>query len=307
MATGTHVRRTQAPTLPWKREPSQLPAQLPSLADIENATDEFPSIFDSSVRRTVLVNGVFVVKYGIFVLENEGHALLMVEGLSDVHAPVLYAMYREGERLFIVMEYVQGQQLDQLWGDLLETQKISITSQLRGAIHSIRSLPSPGYFGGTVGGPVPHRFFFSADTNPKLTGPFTTEEDFYHALIEKSKTNWECHDRRAWVAEFFDRHFHAMFKSHGSSVYTHSDFQRKNILVQRRDRSGNDDSAEADYRVTAILDWESAGWYPKPWAYSICFTYFGWSDDWPEKLEKIFDPYVEEAAMMKLMGEDLDM
>jgi len=216
-------------------------------------------------------------------------------------------MYREGDRLFLVIEYVQGQQLDQVWSVLSEAQKIPITSQLRRATDNIRGLSSPDYFGGTVGGPVPHRFFFSAEKNPKITGPFATEEEFYHALIEKSETNWACHRQRAWVAEFVGRHFRTAFKSHGSSVYTHGDFQRKNILVQKRSCHEQDDSPESNYQVTAILDWETAGWYPKPWAYSLCFAYSVWSDDWPGKLERILDPHVQEAAMIKLIGEDLDL
>ncbi|KAG9253650.1 uncharacterized protein F5Z01DRAFT_657856 [Emericellopsis atlantica] len=94
----------------------------------------------------------------------------MIEGLPDGPAPVLYAMNREGDRLFLVMEYVQGQQLDQVWSDLSEAQKLSITSQLRRATDNMRGLLSPGYFGGMVGGPVPHRFFFSAKKDSRSQG-----------------------------------------------------------------------------------------------------------------------------------------
>lgn len=109
-----------APTLPWIRNQNELPAPLPTEAQIESATTEFPSIFDAASRRTVLVDNLFVVKYGPAVFENEGHALLLVEGCPNVPSPRLYAMYREEEKLYIIMEFVRGRRLSDAWQHLSE-------------------------------------------------------------------------------------------------------------------------------------------------------------------------------------------
>lgn len=98
-----------------------------------------------------------------------------------------------------------------------------------------------------------------------------------------------------------------MLRGH-SSVFAHSDFQRKNILVQEKHSSpvAADGGSERCFEVVAVLDWESTGCYPSYWGYTLCFTYFDWSDDWAEKVECILDPYVYEAALRRMAGQDLD-
>ncbi|KAM4065489.1 phosphotransferase enzyme family protein [Hirsutella rhossiliensis] len=303
----TNIAPSVTPTLPWVRDRRELPAPLPTRAQIESATTEFPSIFDASARRTVLVGGLFVVKYGPAVFENEGHALLRVESYPDIPSPRLYAMYREEENLYIIMEFVQGQRLSDVWPCLSEDQKVHIAGQLRRAQESLRSIPSPGYYGGVFGGPLPHRYFFSADHNPRITGPFYAEEDLCHALVLRSRENWNTWGRRSWMTDFFARHLSRALSGH-RSVFTHSDFQRKNILIAEEESSSVTPGfiEKKTFRVTAILDWESAGWYPTYWGFALCFAYFDWSDDWPEKVEMILDPYVNESALMRLLGQDLD-
>ncbi|KYK56273.1 phosphotransferase family protein [Drechmeria coniospora] len=296
-----------APGLPWFRDDDELPAPLPTKRQIESSTMEFPSIFDPSARRTVLVNGVFVVKYGPAVFENEGHALMLMEAYPSIPAPLLHAMYRDDGTLYIVMQYIPGRQLSDVWPNLTEDEKSSIVSQLRAASESLRSIPSRGFYGGVFGGPLPHRYFFSSDKDPRITGPFSADEDLCHALVLRSAKNWEAWGRRGWMTEFFARHLAAALGGH-DGLFAHSDFQRKNILVREEFSAPcNGSSPPKSFRVAAILDWESAGWYPSYWEYALCFAYFDWSDDWPEKVESILDPYVKESALLRMVGQDMDL
>ncbi|PFH55019.1 hypothetical protein XA68_11038 [Ophiocordyceps unilateralis] len=293
-------------TLPWFRDRNELPARLPTRVQIETATTEFPSIYDASSRRTVLVNENFVVKYGPAVFENEGHALLLVESYPDIPAPRLYAMYREEGKLYIIMEFIAGLRLSDVWQRLSEEEKSTVVSQLRLAFETLRSIPSPGYFGGVSGGPLPHRYFFSLDSDPQVTGPFSAEEDLCRALVLRSAKNWESWGRRGWMTDFFARHLPTTLRGH-DSVLTHSDFQRKNILIKEYSSMANPGSVPQKHlHLAAILDWESAGWYPSYWGYALCFAYFDWSDDWPEKVERILEPYVNESALMRILVQDLD-
>ncbi|KAK6086822.1 hypothetical protein SCUP234_02342 [Seiridium cupressi] len=133
--------------------------------------------------------------------------------------------------------------------------------------------------------------------------PFDDEKDISRALALKSRANWEEWGRQPWTSDFFSRHLATVFSGH-ESVFTHGDLQRKNILVlEQGDLSSGSGKS---YLVTAIVDWESAGWYPSYWEYALCFTYFDWSDDWAEKIERILKPYVKEAALMRFVGQDLD-
>jgi hypothetical protein len=46
-----------------------------------------------------------------------------------------------------------------------------------------------------------------------------------------------------------------------------------------------------EYRIAAIIDWETAGWYPSYWEYAYIFALFQWVDDWPASVERIIDPW----------------
>ena len=115
--------------LPYFCDPANLPDALPTPGEIEIATSNLPTIRDPRHGRIVLVKGCFVVKYG--TLENEGHALLFFEKHPFIPAPRLYAMYREDNKLYLIMSLMPGRQLESVWGDLLEHEKLHIVKQLR--------------------------------------------------------------------------------------------------------------------------------------------------------------------------------
>ncbi|MBZ6376127.1 MAG: phosphotransferase [Kocuria palustris] len=66
-------------------------------------------------------------------------------------------------------------------------------------------------------------------------------------------------------------------------VFTHSDFSSRNILVDENN----------DYQVTAILDWEFAGWYPEWWEYFRAYKSFHRGKDWSDYLCYILPPRFE--------------
>lgn len=301
--------RTQSLTahclmLPYFGETSCLPGPLPTKQDIEDA-EPLPSIYPAEYRRNVLVRGQFVVKYGSGVKENEGQALLALERVSSIPSPRLYAMYREDDVLYLVMEFKRGKQLDDVWSTLSEAAKLGIATQLRGIMDDLRGISSPGTLGSVSKGPVPHRFFWSPEPYPAINGPFEREEDFSMAMAKRAQGAWDTSNTTTkWTSEWLARHLPKVLNGH-RCVFTHGDFQMKNILVEESP-DGHDESDSPSWKVTALLDWEDAGWYPDYWEYSCCFIDFGMEDDWPEKLEKILDPWPLEASVLKLVRQELD-
>ncbi|KAJ5238448.1 Aminoglycoside phosphotransferase [Penicillium chermesinum] len=72
------------------------------------------------------------------------------------------------------------------------------------------------------------------------------------------------------------------FTDNHDIVFTHSDIAPRNILVE----GGH---------VTAILDWEDAGWYPAYWEYyTRALRQLKPVPDWPEYLPVIFLPNMRE-------------
>ncbi|KIM77987.1 hypothetical protein PILCRDRAFT_11646 [Piloderma croceum F 1598] len=63
--------------------------------------------------------------------------------------------------------------------------------------------------------------------------------------------------------------------------FTHGDLALRNILVK-------------DGKISGIVDWETAGWYPEWWEYTKChFAIYG-HKNWLEVVEKILPGYQNE-------------
>ncbi|KAF2455602.1 kinase-like domain-containing protein [Lineolata rhizophorae] len=290
-------------SLPFYRAPEQLPSPLPTLQDIEAATKELPTIRNPDYDgRIVAIRDQYVVKYGTYVAENEGQTLLFIEQHLRIPIPRLYAMYRHDGKLYLVMELIPGTELRLLWPSLSAEDKRSIAEQLRGIFDKLRSLPSPGYFGSIAKRPLRHRYFLERNNDPIITGPFDREEDLSLALAKRSEQNWRDNGRHGWVSDFFARHLPTSLKGH-QPTFTHSDLHPQNILIREVVNAGSQD---ASYEVSAIVDWETAGWYPAYWEYAAAFALFQWVDDWPLFFEKFIDPWPLEASMLKFVHQDLE-
>ncbi|CAK7226975.1 hypothetical protein SBRCBS47491_006412 [Sporothrix bragantina] len=201
------------------------------------------------------------------------------------------------------MGRLPGSQLQLVWESLADKEKNHILVQLKSIWTYLRSIPAPSLFSSVTGGPLRHRFFLWLEPDPRITGPFQTEVDLCRALALRSQKNWETNSQRPWTSEFFARHLHKALCNH-PVVFTHGDLQRKNVLVEQLPMTSPD--GERQFRVSAVLDWEDAGWYPNYWEYAALFVDFDWHDDWPEKIENVLEPCPLEAAMLRMVRQDLD-
>ena len=288
-------------SLPYYRDARQLPGPLPDQNEIERATRTLPKRSDYG-GRLVVIRDIYVVKYGPLVTENEGYALLFVEEQLNIAAPLLYAMYRDRDTLYIIMEYVPGISLGIVWPSLTEANKYSVVRQLRCIFDQIRALPSPGFYSSVNQGHVPHRYFFSREKDPAVTGPFQTEEEFGRAIALCSKIMWGETNHHSFLSDYLARHLPSALRNH-LPTFTHGGFHRENILVRK---VVNSVTNEEEYEVTALVDWEMAGWYPSYWEYAHIFPLLQWINDWPAYIEKILDPLPLEGAMMRIVFSDLE-
>ena len=70
-------------------------------------------------------------------------------------------------------------------------------------------------------------------------------------------------------------------------VFTHGDLSSLNIM------------AEGD-TITAILDWETSGWYPSYWEYTTACQVNMRNLFWRQEIEKFLEPYSDELKMEEL-------
>ena len=72
--------------------------------------------------------------------------------------------------------------------------------------------------------------------------------------------------------------------SRASYVFTHGDVAPRNILVRHVD--GDDGEKSGRVEISALLDWENAGWYPYYWEYANIMGPAGISGDWQRYMDE---------------------
>jgi aminoglycoside phosphotransferase (APT) family kinase protein len=251
----------------------------------------------------VVVGPHYVVKYGAGVEQIEGETLLFIEQNLRIPAPRLYAMYQDAKGwLYIVMDLIQGETLENLWPNLSEDDKTLITYKLKTMMAQIRSLPSPGFYGSVSKGPVPYFLLWTNPYDRSISGPFENEHDFNMGFVEKLRMIWKDNNRHSYKADYYEKNLPAVLHSH-QPVFTHADIQRKNVLVREITANGHIQQRK-EFEVV-LVDWEEAGWYPSYWEFATKLVAFQWDDGWPKQFEKIVDPWPAEAAILRMMYQDL--
>lgn len=256
-------------------------------------------------QKIVAVSSDVLVKYGQSTTECEGQTLLYLEQcVTNFPAPRLYAMYNDDGDFFIVMERIPGPTLDIMWPHLSEDDKDALIARLKTVFDDLRSVACPwsAFFGSVNGGPVPHHLFFCPDPMPTITGPFSSEEHFNSGLVEKYRLILEMNERTSGKLDFYAGYLGHVLNSH-SSTLTHSDVQRKNIIM--RELTILDGTSTKTRYEPYLVDWESAGWYPEYWEYFAAFSGFRWDDDWCKRFTDFVSAWPVEAAMLKMVHTDL--
>jgi thiamine kinase-like enzyme len=159
----------------------------------------------------------------------------------------------------------------------------------------LREIPHPSIFGNVIGGSISHYLFYSPSGDKEICGPFNTEATFNAALINRIEAIYTDTGQHNTRANFYRRNLDRVLRGH-SPTFSHSDLQKKNIIVLRK--------SSGDFDV-GIIDWEDAGWFPCYWEYFIAFINLLWDDDWPEWIEHILSPYLSEAAVMKMVYNEI--
>ncbi len=286
-------------TLPYYAAPELLPEPLPTVAQILASKRRISYQHQTPVFR---VGEHYAVKYAAKTSTQEGESMLFVRESTSIPVPQVYAIFEaevQGHKVpFIVMEYIPGRNLRNAWGTLDASEKRNVVSQLRRHLDELRSIPSPGYYGGIWRQPVRDFDFMSRETGfahsePEIAGPHETEEQFVDAMLrcyQKLQEAWPYQDfGPVWTAHhlaYLRRQYHAIFKGH-PSVFAHANFFPGNVML-RPDGS------------VVIIDWEAAGWYPSFWEYCHTMTLLDHDNDWDEWVYEVFDRYDAELGWFSL-------
>lgn len=227
--------------MPYYAASNLLPAPLPTNAEIELLRVATSS---NEGRCVLFFPPHFVVKCGSIISLVEGQNMLFVSQRSDVRVPQVYAIYTEAATKinYIIMEYIEGETLQSVWPTLSSLEKVQITSKLRSYLGQLRALPSPGYYGSLGKLHFLNNMFWYPEspgqpTPRAISGPFDTEDDLNEALVLKYLELAKDSERYGHKALFYRRAFRSIFQAH-KPVFTHADFQRKNIMITKSIKPG---------------------------------------------------------------------
>lgn len=264
------------------------PNPLPTPNDLDGSE---VLLNQSTGSRIVRIQQRFVIKFGINIHPIEAHNMIYVAKFTTVPVPKVYAIYQRREEqsvvTYIVMQYVAGVTLMNLWGSLDQTRKTAMARTLRTYFDQLRQLNHPGYFGNITGGPPLDDLFLATEGAVEVKSSFTTEDELIDCIVRIYSL--ETGERMTHKTRYYQHVLQTVLRGDGSPLFTHNDFQRKNVMVQPDG-------------TLVVIDWEFASWYPTYWEYSTAtYANGGWNDDWHEYVRMILDEYPNQSLWLSIM------
>lgn len=172
--------------------------------------------------------------------QNEPTSLKLVEKYTSIPAPRVVDVGEYGGNTYLVMTRLRGQMLHEVLHLMSYAERDRLADDLGSYVTQLRKIPNhTAYmFCNALGGPiVDHRI-------PDMSGgPFNSESDFNNHLT----SHLGCSSAEALGEENVPQGHR--------SYFTHSDFHRTNLLIDRG-------------RLSGIIDWECAGYLPEYWEFT---------------------------------------
>jgi hypothetical protein len=150
------------------------------------------------------------------------------------------------------MEFMPGRTLKSVWAELDETTKDRVCQDIWDLVATIRArIPrpddlAPGLYR-TVDG-CPSRDSLLGDNNNPT--PREMDDD---TPRDRICTRYVAFNGLSYRD---GKEVPGLLPRSSTSVFTHGDLAPRNLIV------------DADCRITAVLDWESSGWFPDYWEYA---------------------------------------
>jgi aminoglycoside phosphotransferase (APT) family kinase protein len=168
-----------------------------------------------------------------------------------------------GEGAYIRMSFIRGEKLNLVWPSMTVEEKDGICRQLREMLERMRSIPwETGLIGSCSGGAARDCRQYTEYSDGPYEDEATFNSSFYFDLVKTVPDPI----RTALFQQI--RHDHRI-------VFSHGDLAQHNILVE-------------DGRITGLIDWEYAGWYPEHWDYLKFFERHCEHRDWKNRAKDIF-------------------
>lgn len=199
-----------------------------------------------------------VIKRGAKVRPSEEAAMrLVAKHAPSIPVPELYhSRYGRSKNGFptgeIWMAFVPGVTLDKVWDAFDDVEKGSMCRKIWNLIATIRTTPRPAHlesiFCCAADGSPCIDPLLGDDTNDPMP-PINSDEAIRERIFQR-------YVRCNGLSYADGKDLPDMLPRSDTSVFTHGDIACRNIMV------------DDDKEIVALLDWESAGWYPDYWEFA---------------------------------------
>lgn len=198
---------------------------------------------------------------------------------TSVPVPKIYCAFTYRNKTYIAMERIKGTMIADGWLQRSEESRSRILNQLKTMIEEIRSIRSPhgssvaSVDGGSLNDPrLPGIGTIYPIPTARRFGPFEDINAFHRWLRRPHKG----------ADDAFPDEVNEMIKAHeetdwGQPFFTHGDLSSFNIIVK-------------DDKITGIIDWETAGWYPHYWEYTRASRVSPQNAWWVDYLDRFLEP-----------------
>ncbi|KAE8405035.1 kinase-like domain-containing protein [Aspergillus pseudonomiae] len=232
-------------------------------------------------ENVLMLTDKLCVIYGRHVQLSEASAMCFISRHTSIPVPKVFCAFTYSGLTYIVMERIKGDMIGSGWAHQNDESKAKVLSQLARMVTEMRELQPPdGIVAASVdGGPL---FDCRVPRRSLHFGPFNTMHDFHRHL--------------RMGMEFdpgLDSHIQDLINQQSKtwpSVFTHGDLSSLNMLIH------ND-------TIVAIIDWETAGWYPSYWEYTSAHQANPQNSFWVHEIDKFLQPMPEELGMERIHQE----
>ena len=199
-----------------------------------------------------------LIKFGTHAFASREAAMMqyVLQRCPEIPVPVVYGSWIGDDGYgYISMAPMPGKALDKVWPEMEVSEKDSVMSDYKTILQRLRGLDplpdTPIQLGAIDGGPVvDHR-----PSDRRSGGPFSTEAELNSWLLSLVAPK-----QKEWFSDFYIETIKTGMRDNHKWRLTHGNMGPHNILVENG-------------RITAVLDWELAGWLPEYWEYVKMIQY----------------------------------
>ncbi|MCJ1467406.1 hypothetical protein MMC07_006030 [Pseudocyphellaria aurata] len=221
--------------------------------------------------RVVCLDNYTVTKRGRWVRPSEETAMRLVAEHTKVPVPEIFGSSYGPGGGSISMSRVPGVPLDSMWDRLDEGGKERLCREIWWMIAMWRQIARPP--------DLAHVYQCLADGSAATTDPLLQDvRDPPRPLFTDDEVRRRIYDR-CWYHGLEDEStlntLFATLPRSDASVFTHGEMAPRNILVDR-----------ITSRVSGVVDWELAGWYPDYWEYANIMSAPSTDLDWQSWMDR---------------------